>query len=556
MYVLGIGCYYHDSSACLIKDGKLLSAVQEERFTRKKHDSNFPNNAIKYCLKNARIKMKDVDYVAFYEKPLLKFERIIRQHASNYPKSIGVFARNMGSWIREKLQVQKRIRKEGFKGEIFFIEHHLAHSGAFFMSPFQRAAIVNIDGVGEKTTTSFGLGKDNRIEIRGEIHFPDSIGLLYSTITAYLGFRVNNSEYKVMGLSAYGDKSTNNIYYEKLKQVINIRKDGSFKLDRRYFCYEHTDKMPSKLLCSLLGGKIRKKGEPILKRHMNVAAAVQMITEEAVINILNHAYDEIRSPNLVFSGGVALNCVANGEILNKTKFKKVWIQPDPGDGGSSVGAAYFAYNSILGKKRNFVFDSPFLGPRYEVKEFLDRNEVKYKKIKNLGEVAELIKQGNVIGWYEGRMEYGPRALGNRSILANPMMKDMKDIINLKIKRRENFRPFAPVVCKDDFKRYFEDQFQDPMKYMLMACKVKSKKIPAVTHIDGTARVQIVNKSRLYRLIKEFGKKTGVNVLLNTSFNVRGEPIVCSPLDAYGCMLNTNIDYIVMDDYIISREENI
>lgn len=573
MYILGISCFYHDSSAALLKDGVIVAAAQEERFTREKHDTSFPINAIKYCLKSQNITADDVKYIGFYEKPLLKFERLLSQHLEMFPKSLKTFLRSMPSWMNEKLRIIKVIRKRlKYKGNVLFIDHHLAHAAsAFLVSPFKEAAIVTADGVGEWTTTAYGFGKNNKIELYKEITFPHSIGLLYSTITAYLGFSVNNSEYKVMGLSPYGnmDKKTND-YYKKLRKAIDIKEDGSFRLDMSYFVFHYADKMPSKRLCRLLGGPIRKPESEITQRHKDIAAALQIVTEEILTKILNHVYKATKSKNVVMAGGVALNSVYNGKILKNTPFKSIWIQPDAGDGGTSMGVASYVYNSILGHKRNYVFRNAYLGPRFSnkiIKFFLDENRINYSEFKNekelIRETAELIYDNRVVGWFHLGMEWGPRALGARSILSNPCNAKMKEILNQKVKHREKFRPFAPAVCEDDALKYFDCDIPipEPTDFMLMVYPIKKRYhnvIPAVTHVDGSGRLQTVRKRQnrvYYDLIKEFGKLSGTPIIINTSFNIRGEPIVCTPYDAYKCMMGTGIDCLVMGKFLIKRNEN-
>ena len=571
MYTLGIGCFYHDSSATLLKDGKVVVAVQEERFSRKKHDSSFPEEAIKYCLKSQGITITDIDNIGFYEKPLLKFERILYQHLEMFPWSYKIFLSGLPSWFNEKLRVIKIIRKKlKYKKGVYFVEHHLAHAASSFLpSPFKKAAIFTIDGVGEWDTTTYGFGEGNNIELKKGLIFPDSLGLLYSTITAYLGFRVNNSEYKVMGLSAYGDMNKEtNPYYSKLEKVIDIKEDGSYKLDMDYFKFHYSNRMPSAKLCKLLGGDVRKGGQ-IDKRHKDIAAALQLITEEVIIKILNHVYKSDKCDNIVLSGGVALNSVVNGKILKNTPFKRIWINPDPADGGGSMGAALYVYNTLLGNKRELL-DSAYLGPEYseeEIKGYLEKNKINYSVLKNdkeiVEKVAKLISKNNVIGWFQGRMEWGPRALGARSILSNPCNPKMQEILNLKVKHREKFRPFAPVICADDVSKYFE--YDNPLSlstdYMLMVYPIKKKwrsRIPAVVHVDGSGRLQTVRREQnalYYDLIKEFGKLSGIPILINTSFNIRGEPIVCSPSDAYSCMMGTGIDYLIIDKFLIRRKDN-
>lgn len=573
MKILGISCYYHDSSACLLIDGKVVSAVAEERLTRKKHDSSFPINAINFCLSENGLTIKDIDYITFYEKPILKFERFLKFSVSGFPKTYLSFVSLIPAWIKEKLLVLRTIKKKlKYKKQVFFISHHVSHAGAFFSSPFDEAVILVIDGVGEFTTSSYGYGKHNRIEIKKEINFPNSIGLLYSAITSYLGFSVNDSEYKVMGLSAYGNMNKDeNEYYKKLKNVISINQDGSFSLDLSYFEYQYGQRMCSEKIYSLLGGKLRKENEEITERHKDIAAAVQLITEEVVIDILNKIQNEFQSENLVFCGGVALNSVLNGKILSKTKFKKVWITPDPGDGGTSIGCALYLYNQILNNPRVESFDNAYLGPEFsndQIRTYLDNNKIKYREFDNkenlIKEVSKIIFDNKVVGWFQGKMEFGPRALGNRSILANPLNREMQDILNLRVKHREQFRPFAPVVTREEMNKYFEAdfEFQDPCKYMLMVYLVKKEWrsiLPAVTHVDGTGRLQTVSEEDnkdYYRLIKEFEKLSGLPILVNTSFNIRGEPIVCTPKDAYRCMMGTEIDYLAVGRFLVKREENI
>ncbi len=574
MLILGICCYYHDSSAALIKDGKVIIALQEERFTRKKHDTSFPKNSIDEILKNQNISINQIDAIAFYEKPILKFERLLSQYIDKYPFSYRTFLSSIPSWASDKLRVVKTIKKQlNYKKDIYFIEHHMAHAaGSFYPSKFKKAAILSIDGVGEWTTTAFGFGDENIITLEKDIEFPSSIGLLYSTITAYLGFSVNNSEYKVMGLSPYGDMNkSSNKFYERLRQVIDIKDDGSYCLDMNYFDYLHKLWMPSKKLCKLLDGDIREPEEEITQRHKDIAAAVQLITEEVFIKILNHVYNQIRSPNLVISGGVSLNSVANGKILKNTPFRKIWSQPDPGDGGTSIGAALYLYHAIYENKTRYPMNSAYLGNSYsneEVEEFLKQNNIAYHKFNSEKEMifrtSKFLKDNQVIGWFQGNMEWGPRALGCRSILSNPTNFDMKEILNVKVKHREKFRPFAPVVCYEDALKYFDcdKPIPDMTDFMLMVYPIKKKYhnlIPAVTHVDGSGRLQTIKRSQnklYYDLIKEFGKLSGVPILINTSFNIRGEPIVCSPYDAYKCMMGTGIDMLVINKFLIKREENL
>ena len=571
-YVLGISCYYHDSSAALIRNGEIVAAAEEERFTRIKHDNSFPENAIKFCLKQQNIGIEDVSAIGFYEKPLIKLERILYSHIDAFPLSLKKFVMAMPSWIHEKSRIVGIIQKKlKYRKNIHFIRHHTAHAAsAFLVSPYKRAAILTIDGVGEWETTTIGIGKDSNIELLKKIEFPHSIGLLYSTITAYLGFSVNNSEYKVMGLSAYGEKDKDkNQYYAKLKKIIDIKDDGSYFLDMSYFTYHFSDRMPSRKLCTLLDGKIRRRDEDISIRHKDIAAALQMITEEVIFKILRHLRKISGEENLVISGGVGLNSVANGKILKETGFKRIWIQPAASDSGTSIGAAAYVYNSILKKERH-TMTSAYLGPEFsneEINRFLEDNDIRYSGFKSreelLKKTAELIYDNKVIGWFQGRMEFGPRALGSRSILANPCNPKAKQLLNEKVKHRARFRPFAPVVCVEDAEKFFDcdEPVPIPTDFMLMVYPIRKKWqkiIPSVTHVDGSGRLQTIRRKDnelYYDLIREFEGKSGIPILINTSFNIRGEPIVCTPEDAYRCMMGTGIDYLIIGKYLISRKNN-
>lgn len=572
-YILGISCYYHDSSAALMKDGIIVAGAEEERFTRRKHDNSFPINAIKYCLKNQCITIDEVGYIGFYEKPFVKFERILYQHLQSFPKSLKIFLGSTPSWINEKLRMVRKIKKTlKYNRDILFIEHHMAHAAStFLVSPFKKAAILTVDGVGEWTTTAYGYGEGNKITLDKEIRFPDSLGLLYSSITAYLGFSVNNSEYKVMGLSSYGDMNPKtNTIYKKMRSVIEIKPDGSYKLDLKYFKYHFSDKMPSKELCRLLGGPIRKPDDELTERHKEIAAALQLVYEEVLFRMLTHVHKVTKNKNIVLAGGCALNSVANGKILSNTPFKKIWIQPNSSDGGTSMGAAAYVHYTILGNKRKYVLEDAYLGPGFskkQVKDFLEENKIKFREIKEenkiVDTVANLVFKNYVVGWFNGRMEWGPRALGARSILANPLNPDAQELLNLKVKHREEFRPFAPVVCEDDVQKFFDcdKPLPAPSDYMLMVYPIKKKwhkKISSVTHVDGSGRVQTIRRAqnpKYYDLLKRFGELSGIPILINTSFNIRGEPIVCTPYDAYKCMMGTGIDYIMMENFLIKRDDN-
>ncbi|MBI4250260.1 carbamoyltransferase [Candidatus Uhrbacteria bacterium] len=574
MYVLGISAFFHDSSASLLKDGVVLAAAEEERFSRKKHDSSFPYQAVRYCLQSQGITMADIDCLAYYEKPFLKFERILWQFIDTFPRGWLFFVSSLLSWLSTNLFLWAVIRKKLlYHGEVLFLPHHLSHAAStFFPSPFSNAAIVTIDGVGEYTTTAYGVGHGIDISLLNEICFPHSLGMLYSTITAYLGFSVNNSEYKIMGLSAYGDKNKDtNSYYDRLKRTITIKRDGSFALDMSYFSYCYTKQLPSRKLCDLLDGPIRKKNEPITKRHQDIAAALQLVTEDAVFAILNFVQRQTGETNLVLGGGIALNSVINGKIVTRTPFKNFWIQPNASDGGSSLGAALFAYHVRTKNKKRGLMPPPYLGPAYSqdnIERFAHEHDIIYRKFSSQGAlldyVADLLHQNYIIGWFQGGMEWGPRALGGRSILANPCNSAIQDILNKKVKHREEFRPFAPAICTEDVPTYFtcDNPLPEAAKYMLLVYPIKKEwrpLIPGVVHIDGSGRLQAVDREDnelFYDLIKTFGKKSGVPILINTSFNVRGEPIVCTPKDAYNCMMHTLIDYLVIGNIIIRRDDNL
>lgn len=573
MFILGISCYYHDSSAALLKDGIVIAAAEEERFTRKKHDHSFPLYSIQYCLKKAGITIQEIDHVAFYEKPFLKFERLLYQHLHSFPLSFKTWLTSTPSWINEKLRLPKTLKKKlKYKGDIFFIDHHLSHAAStFLVSPFQEATIVTIDGVGEWLTTTIGHGKGTDIHLSHGLHFPHSVGLLYSTVTAYLGFSVNNSEYKVMGLAAYGemDRSRNH-FYQKLKQTLDLKSDGSFHFDMSYFKFHYSSRMPTSKFCKLLGGPVSPRDAKMTQRHKDISAAVQLLTEDIVTKILHHAHSLHPSKNIVIAGGVALNSVFNGKILKATPFQNIWIQPNASDGGTSIGAASFAYHSILGHPRNFHQKDAFLGPSFsssEIQIFLNEHNIIHSKFQNqsdlISKTAQMIHKNQVVSWFQKGLEWGPRALGARSILASPCNSEAKELLNAKVKHREKFRPFAPVVCADDAPTFFEcdDPVPEPTDFMLMVYPVKPQwqnQIPSVTHVDGSGRLQTIRKEQnpLYHdLIKQFGKLSGIPILINTSFNIRGEPIVTTPLDAFKCMMGTGIDCLVMDQFLIKRADN-
>jgi len=559
LYILGISSFYHDAAAALLKDGEIIAAAQEERFTRKKHDFEFPIHAIRYCLREAGIGASDLDEVGFYDKPLLKFERILLTYLGTFPKSFPSFLKAMPVWLRRKLWVPSLIRRElGYRGEIFFTEHNQSHAAsAFLVSPFEEAAILTIDGVGEWATATYGVGRDRRIEILKEIRFPHSLGLFYSAITYYLGFKVNSAEYKVMGLAPYGEP----VYYEKMRELIDIKDYGSFWMNMKYFAYDYGLRMTNGRFDRLFGRPPRKPESTLDQFHMDIAASAQKVTEEIVLKMANHLYEQTRLPNLCMAGGVALNCVANGRVLRETPFKNIFVQPAAGDAGGAVGVASFIYHSILNRPRHFVWKHAYLGPGFsteEIRQYLLGRGVRFRQYDRealLKATAQLIARQNIIGWFQGRMEFGPRALGNRSILADPRRAENRDRVNAKIKFRESFRPFAPAVLLEKAPEYFE--LDVPSPYMLLVAPVRNDKIPAVTHVDGSARIQTVSREEnplFYDLIREFEKLTGCPVLLNTSFNLRGEPIVCTPQEAYLCFMRSGLDYLVMDRFILDKRE--
>ncbi|MCM8781662.1 MAG: carbamoyltransferase [Candidatus Omnitrophica bacterium] len=588
MNILGISCFYHDSAACLVRDGKIIAAAQEERFTRKKHDQNFPKNAIGYCLKEGGINIDEVDYVGFYEKPFIKFERILFTYLAFSPWGVRSFIKAIPMWIKQRLWMSDFIKKElGFKGKIIFPEHHESHAAsAFFPSPFQDAAILTMDAVGEWTTSSFGIGEGNKIELWAEQKFPHSLGLLYSAFTYYTGFKVNSAEYKVMGLAPYGEPKYVDVILNKL---IDLKEDGSFKLNMKYFNYTVGLTMTNWRFHKLFGGPPKKRETKLTQRNMNLAKSIQVVTEEIMLRMTKHVYSETGKKNLCLAGGVALNCVGNGRILREGPFKKIWIQPAAGDAGGALGAALFIWYQYLEHERSADGEKDFqraslLGPSFsddEIENFLKKNSIPYKKLNKeilLDTIANFICQEKVIGWFEGRMEFGPRALGARSILGDARSKTMQAVMNLKIKFRESFRPFAPTVLREKVSDYFE--MDEESLYMLLVSPVRKEKritmseeqkrlfgidklniprseIPAVTHVDYSARIQTVTKeenSLYYELIKTFYKKTGCPVIINTSFNVRGEPIVCTPEEAYKCFMRTSMDYLAMGSFLLDKTE--
>ena len=584
-FILGLSAFYHDSAACLVRDGEVIAAAQEERFTRKKHDHRFPEHAIAYCLNEAGITAKDLDYVAFYDKPWLKFERLLETYLAFAPAGIRSFLKAMPLWLKEKLWMEDSIRKQlEYNGPVYFPEHHQSHAAsAFYPSPFEEAAILTIDGVGEWATASWGVGLGRSIKLNSELHFPHSLGLLYSAFTYYTGFKVNSGEYKVMGLAPYGKPKYANLIKGHL---MDLHDDGSFRLDMKYFNYCQGLTMTSKAFEELFGGSPRKPESQITQREMDLARSVQDVVEEVVLKMARHVRDETGARRLCMAGGVALNCVANGKLLRSGLFDEIWNQPAAGDAGGALGAALFVWHQVLENARlpelPDAQKGSLLGPAFSTEEivrWITEKDLPYYQLPReemLDRVAFLLDEGKVVGWFNGRMEFGPRALGARSILGDPRHEAMQSIMNLKIKYRESFRPFAPSCLAEDVSQYFE--IDHPSPYMLLVAEVQAERrismpennlegvdllktrrsdIPAVTHVDYSARIQTVDRERnpdFYDLLQAFKEKTGCSVLVNTSFNVRGEPIVCTPEDAYQCFLRTEMDVLVMNGVIMLKEE--
>lgn len=588
MHILGISAFYHDSAACLVRDGEIVSAAQEEQFTRKKHDSHFPFSAIDFCLKHSGINISQLDLIAFYEKPFLKFERLLETYLAYAPIGIRSFIKAMPLWIKQKLLMRDYIRKElSYDGKIIFPEHHESHAGsAFYPSPFQEAAIITMDGVGEWTTTSYGIGRGNEIELMEEIKFPHSLGLLYSAFTYYTGFKVNSGEYKVMGLAPYGEPRYKDMI---LDELIDVKEDGSFKLNMDYFNYCAGLTMTNRRFDGLFGGKPRHPGSKITQKEMDLARSLQEVTEEIVLKIGNHVHKRTGMKNLTLAGGVALNCVANGRLLREGPFEKIWIQPAAGDAGGAVGAALLGWYRYGNNPRHVdgrtdAMRGSYLGPEFDeraILDFLEKNGIVYHALQPgdvAGTAADLIAKEKVVGWFQGRMEFGPRALGARSILGDARSPEMRARINLKVKFREVFRPFAPAVLFEKVSEYFEMHGESP--YMLLVADVRKDRrkkmseqeqklsgidrlnivrsdIPAVTHVDYSARIQTVHRETnplFHEMISAFEKITGCAVIVNTSFNVRGEPIVCAPADAYRCFMRTNIDFLIMGNFFLDKSE--
>ena len=566
MYVLGISCYYHDSAAALLKDGKVVAAVEEERFSRIKFDDDFPKNAIGWCLNQEGITAEQIDCVAFYDKPILKFERLLDNYLAVAPKGLYSFLDVIPKWIHKRLWIKSQISKtlKNFKGKIIFPEHHLSHAAhAFFTSPFNEAAVLTVDGVGEWSTTTFGSAYDTKIVLTNDIRWPHSVGLFYSAFTYFLGFKVNEGEYKLMGLSSYGKPK----YYDKIMdELIDVKPDGSIHLNMKYFSFTYDKVMTNKNFSDLFGIPPRNHDSKTEQIHYDIGASAQLVLEEILLKMVNHVYEQTKTNNLCLGGGVALNGIANYRILKEGSFENIHIPPSPGDAGSAIGAAQFLYYSYEKNKRTIpniaelTKNNIYVGPEYvndKIKSFLDKNNINYEFFENnilLSKTAKLISEGNIVGWYQGRMEWGPRALGNRSILADPRNPEMKNILNEKIKHRESFRPFAPSILEEFVSEFFELDIPSP--YMLLVAKVKKPEIiPAVTHVDGTGRLQTVSKDvnlLYYNLINEFYKITGVPAIVNTSMNVMGEPIVNTPDHAYKMILKTDMDFLVMGNFMISK----
>ena len=592
--ILGISAFYHDSAACILKDGKIIAAVQEERFTRKKHDSSYPHNSIEFVLRYANLRLSEVDQIVFFEKPFLKFERLLETYIAFAPKGFFSFAKAIPLWIKEKLFQKNflfnklKTHDKNYKSDenMFFSDHHLSHAAsAFFPSPFEEAVVLTADGVGEWATTTVAVGKDNNLEIKKEIHFPHSLGLLYSAFTYYAGFKVNSGEYKLMGLAPYG----NPIFEDKIKKLIDIKEDGTFRLDQKYFNYATGLTMTNNRFNNLFGQKPRDpQNEMITQFHMDIAASIQKVTEETMLKLATAIRKEYNIKNLCLAGGVALNCVANGKILREKIFDNIWIQPAAGDAGGSLGAALALWHIEQGNKRtinsNDDMKGSYLGTEFsqvEIEKELKSIGANFETLEYedlINETSKLLSNEKAIGWFQGRMEFGPRALGGRSILGDPRSDKMQKNLNLKVKYRESFRPFAPSVLREDLSEWFD--MDDDSPYMLLVANVNPKKIidmskeqkklfgidklnikrseiPAVTHVDYSSRVQTINKDtnkRYYDLISKFKEKTGCPVIVNTSFNVRGEPIVNSPTDAFNCFMGTELDYLVIGNCVLDKSK--
>ena len=561
-YILGVSAFYHDAAACLLRDGELIAAAQEERFSRVKNDPSFPREAIAYCLREARITPGDLAAVAFYDKPILKFERLLRTYLSVAPAGLVSFVRVTPSWVRQKLRLPKLLKKEvGFKGPLYYAEHHESHAAsAFYASPFDEAALLTIDGVGEWTTTASGVGRGTTMTLTREIRFPHSLGLLYSAFTAYLGFKVNSDEYKVMGAAPYGAPA----YADLIRrELVDVRPDGSFRLNLDYFAFTRGAQMFNRRFEELFGGPARDPRAKLTKREWDIAASIQHVTEEIVLAMCRALHAETGLTTLCLAGGVALNCVANGRVIRETPFTRLFVQPAAGDAGGALGAALVVAHSIMGQPRHPAMTHALYGPSYgddEIRSAISAQSLPARTLPEealLRMTAALIAAGKVVGWFQGRMEFGPRALGSRSILADARSPTMRDQVNRKIKFREGFRPFAPAVLEERLGEYFE--LDQPSPFMLLVAQVRPERriIPAVTHVDGSARIQTVTEEtnpRFYRLIEAFDRLTGVPIVLNTSFNVRDQPIVCTPAEAMDCFMRTDMDAVVLGDHLVCKPD--
>jgi len=584
MHILGLSGFYHDSAAAIVRDGEIVAAAQEERFTRKKHDPGFPSGAAEYCLHEAGIDAGGLDYVVFYDKPFVKFERLLLTYLSVAPKGIRSFFTQMPSWLKEKLFVHNIIRKQlEYEGPVLYTMHHQAHAAsAFFPSPFEEAAFLTLDGVGEWATSTYGIGEGNRVRILKQINFPHSLGLLYSAFTYFTGFKVNSGEYKLMGLAPYGEPK---YAAAILEHLMDVKEDGSFRLNMDYFDYCGGLRMTNDRFAELFGGPPRRAETEITQREMDLARSVQIVTEEVMLRMAKAIHRETGMRHLAIAGGVGLNCVANGRLLRESPFEDIWIQPSAGDAGGALGAALFAWHQLLGNERQADSrrqKASYLGPGFSeeaIETYLQEERIHYERVDEetmCDTVAQLLERGKVVGWFQGRMEFGPRALGARSILGDARSPAMQSLLNRKIKYRESFRPFAPSVLAEYVDRYFDLDRESP--YMLLVAQVRNgrlaeltedeanargfdklrvarSEIPAVTHVDNSARIQTVNKrdNPLYhRMISRFHELTGCPVIINTSFNVRGEPIVCAPRDAYACFMRTKMDYLAMGPFILDK----
>jgi carbamoyltransferase len=560
--ILGISCFYHDAAAALVQNGLLVAAAQEERFTRKKHDQSFPIHAIRSCLQQAGLDVSKLDFIVFYDKPFVKFERILLTYLATFPRSYLSCLKGLPVWLKEKMWIPHIINSElGYDGKILFTEHHMSHAAsAFLVSPFEEAAILTIDGVGEWETATCGYGKGNDIQLLKAIHFPHSLGLLYSAFTYYLGFKVNSAEYKVMGLAPYGEPRFFDLI---MKELVTLLPDGSFRLNMKYFTYHYGLTMTGKRFERLFGQPRRQPESPLSQFHKDVAASLQKATDTIVVRMAQHVERETKLKNLCMAGGVALNCVSNSKILEETSFQEMFVQPAAGDAGGAVGAAYYAYNTLFKHPRKFVMKDAFLGPEFgddEIEVFLQQNGIpfeKYDREELLRETASMIAEQKVVGWFQGRMEFGPRALGSRSILADARNPKNQSIVNLKIKFRESFRPFAPTVLQERMSEYFKFDRESPFMLFVATVRENKREIPSVTHVDGSARLQTISREQhplFYDLIQEFDRQTGCPVIINTSFNVRGEPIVCTPEEAWRCFMRTEMDSLVLGSFILRKDK--